>query len=43
MKIYHEEYGYGYIIERIEWMGIAKVEFSDSVRMLPLEELEVVE
>lgn len=43
MRVYHEEYGFGTLIQRHEWMGVAQVLFNDCQRYVLLEELEIIE
>lgn len=42
MKVYHEEYGYGTLVQRHEWMGVAQVLFTDAHRIVLLEDLDYV-
>ena len=42
MRVYHEEYGFGTIIQRCEAMGVAHILFQHGQRIVPLEELEVL-
>ena len=43
MRVYHEEYGFVTMIQRWEAMGVAVILFEHGQRIVPLEELEVVE
>ena len=41
MRVYHEDYGFGYMIQRCGLMGVAHINFDQAgQRIVPLEELE---
>jgi hypothetical protein len=43
MKVYHEEYGYGIMIQRCQSMGVAHIDFKHAgKRIVPLEQLHEI-
>ena len=43
MRVYHEDYGFGTMIQRCEAMGVAHINFKHAgQRIVPLEELEML-
>jgi len=44
MRVYHEDYGFGYMIQRCGSMGVAHINFDHAgQRIVALEELEVLQ